>query len=213
MASAAMDSKGDIALGYSKSSGSIYPSIAYASRTPGMSPGTMGTENTLLTGLGAQTGPYSRWGDYTALRIDPSDDTTFWYTNEYYTQNSPFVWSTAIGSFAVGGGSPPPPPPPSPDFSVSVSPNPLMVNRGSSGVATVSVTAINGPSSVNLSVSGLPNRTSANFSTNPVTTPGTSSLTVSVGRKATPGTYGLMISGNNVSVPARTTTLSLTIIQ
>src|SRR5437763_1094512 len=71
MGSAAMDGAGNIAIGYSKSSSSIYPSIAITSRTPGMTAGTMGTETILQAGKGAQT-TYNRWGDYTALRIDPS---------------------------------------------------------------------------------------------------------------------------------------------
>ncbi len=89
MGSAAMDGAGNIALGYSQSSGSIYPSITFTGRTPTTPAGTMGAETVLQAGNGAQT-TYSRWGDYTSLRIDPSDDTTFWYTNEYYTSNSPF---------------------------------------------------------------------------------------------------------------------------
>src|SRR5205814_9028051 len=101
---------GNLAIGYSKSSGSVYPSIAVTSRTPAMPLGTMGTETILQAGAGAQT-TYSRWGDYTSLRIDPSDDTTFWYTNEYYSRNSVlfnFNWSTAIASFTIaasGGGT------------------------------------------------------------------------------------------------------------
>ena len=105
MGSAAMDGAGNIAIGYSKSSSSVYPSIAIASRTPAMPLGTMGTESILQAGAGAQT-TYNRWGDYTSLRIDPSDDTTFWYTNEYYSRNSVlfnYNWSTAIASFTAGG--------------------------------------------------------------------------------------------------------------
>ena len=198
MGSAAMDGAGNIAIGYSKSSSSVYPSIAFAGRTPGMALGTMGAENTLQAGAGAQT-TYNRWGDYTALRIDPSDDTTFWYTNEYYTRNSPFFnfnWSTAIASFTVGGSSS------SPDFSLSVSPNSLTVTRGSSGSTTVTVTAINSSSSVNLSVSGLPKGVSASFGTNPVTATtngATSKLTISTNHSASTGTFGLTVTGSNGS--------------
>ena len=144
-----MDGAGNIALGYSKSSGSIYPSIAFTSRTPSDTLNSMGAETILQAGGGAQT-TYSRWGDYTSLRIDPDDDATFWYTNEYYTHGGLFnyVWSTAIGSFTAAGGVVP-----SPDFGLSVAPNPLNVTRGSSGQATVSVTFINASSSVSLSVS------------------------------------------------------------
>jgi hypothetical protein len=155
----------------------------------------------LQAGKGAQT-TYSRWGDYTALRIDPDDDTTFWYTNEYYTQNSRlfnFNWATTIASFTIGGsggGN-------TPDFSLSTSPTSLTVRRGSNGSTTVTVTAINSSSSVNLSVSGLPRGASASFGTNPVTTTAggaSSNLTISAGHNASTGTFGLTIGGGNGSV-------------
>ena len=38
-------------------------------------------EVTLTAGLGSQTGSL-RWGNYSSLDIDPTDDCTFWYTNE-----------------------------------------------------------------------------------------------------------------------------------
>jgi hypothetical protein len=97
MGSMAMDRLGDIALGYSESSSRFYPEIAYTGRTPDMTLGAMGAEAILQAGRGSQIG-YTRWGDYTAMRIDPSDDCTFWYTNEYYTTTSS-SWSTAIGQF------------------------------------------------------------------------------------------------------------------
>ena len=198
MGSAAMDGAGNIALGYSESSSSTYPSIAFTSRTPGMSAGTMGAESILQAGKGAQT-TYSRWGDYTSLRIDPSDDSTFWYTNEYYTANRPFlnyVWSTAIGSFTAGGGGGGS----TADFSLSTAPTSITVTRGGSGASTtVTVTAVNGSSSVNLSVSGLPRATSASFSTNPVTATGTSILTIKASRNASKGTAVVTISGSNGS--------------
>jgi hypothetical protein len=157
----------------------------------------MGAETILKAGAGAQT-TYSRWGDYSALRIDPDDDTTFWYTNEYYSRNSLFFnfnWSTVIASFKIGadGGGV------TPNFSLSTVPTSLTVKRGSNGSTTVTVTAINGSSSVNLSVSGLPKGTSASFSPNPVTATATSTLKVTANRSASTGTFGLTISGNNGS--------------
>ncbi len=57
----------------------------------------------MINGTGVQTGFGSRWGDYTAMNIDPGDDCTFWMTNEYYTAESqaenPFGWLTRIGKF------------------------------------------------------------------------------------------------------------------
>jgi hypothetical protein len=208
MGSAAMDGAGNIAIGYSKSSGSVYPSIAFASRTPVMPLGTMGTETILQAGAGAQT-TYNRWGDYTSLRIDPDNDATFWYTNEYYTKNSPFFnfnWSTAIASFTAGGSTS------APDFTISEAPTSLTVRRGSNAPTTVTVTAINGTNTVNLSVSGLPQRTSASFSPTAVTPTGTSTLTISANRNAPLGTYTLTINGSNGS-NSHNKTLSLTITQ
>jgi hypothetical protein len=208
MGSAAMDHAGNIAIGYSKSSGSVYPSIAIASRTPAMLPGTMGTETILLAGAGAQT-TYNRWGDYTSLRIDPSDDTTFWYTNEYYSKNSPFFnfnWSTAIASFTAGASTT------APDFSITETPTSLTIKRGSSASTSVTVTASNGSSSVNLSVSGLPKGVSASFSSNPVTATGSSTLKITANRNAATGIFGVTITGNNGSA-SHGIPLSLTITQ
>ena len=203
MGSAAMDGAGNIAVGYSLSSGNIYPAIAFAARTPDLPAGTMGAEKILQSGAGAQT-TYSRWGDYTSLRIDPSDDTTFWYTNEYYSRNSRlfnYLWSTAISSFTVGGGS-------SSDFSLAAAPNPLTVPRGGSNATTITVSGSGSP--VTLSVSGLPRATSASFSSNPVTPTGSSQLTISTSRGASSGTYSIQITGNN-GTTSHATALTLTI--
>jgi hypothetical protein len=56
-------------------------------------------ENIITTGTGSQTGGLSRWGDYTAMTIDPGDDCTFFYTNEYLKASGSFNWSTRIASF------------------------------------------------------------------------------------------------------------------
>jgi hypothetical protein len=57
----------------------------------------------MKAGGGSQTatGPGQRWGDYSAMSIDPVDGCTFWYTNEYYAVTSARNWSTAIGTFKV----------------------------------------------------------------------------------------------------------------
>jgi hypothetical protein len=103
MGSAAMDQAGDIAVGYSVSSSSMQPAIRYTGRAPGDPAGTMGTEVSLLEGNGSQTSGLSRWGNYTAMRIDPIDDCTFWYANEYLEGNRPYNWSTFVGSFKFPG--------------------------------------------------------------------------------------------------------------
>jgi len=100
MGSIAMDKVGDIALGYSASSSSSAPSIRYTGRVPTDTLGNMGGEVSLFAGTGSQTGSnLSRWGDYSAMTLDPGDDCTFWFTTEYIPSNGAFNWSTRIGSF------------------------------------------------------------------------------------------------------------------
>jgi len=99
MGSIAMDKMGDIAVGYSASNGSAFPSVRYTGRVPGDPLGTLEGEIILKAGGGSQTGSLHRWGDYSAMAIDPSNDCTFWYTNEYLKSSGSFNWSTWIGSF------------------------------------------------------------------------------------------------------------------
>ncbi len=99
MGSIATDQSGDIALGFSASSSSIFPSIRYAGR---LFTDTLSTlpqaEITMTVGSGAQTGS-SRWGDYSMLGVDPQDGCTFWYTQEYNGPTASRPWKTRIGSF------------------------------------------------------------------------------------------------------------------
>lgn len=98
MGSIAADQDGNIAVGYSVSSSTMYPAIRYAGQRYGEFLGQLTqTETTLIQGTGSQTG-YSRWGDYSAMTVDPNDDCTFWYTQEYYATTGT-NWQTRIGSF------------------------------------------------------------------------------------------------------------------
>jgi hypothetical protein len=99
MGSIAMDKNGDIALGYSASSSSVFPSVRYTGRVPTDAAGTMESENTVFSGTASQTGSLHRWGDYSAMTVDPADDCTFWYTNEYLPATGSFNWSTRITNF------------------------------------------------------------------------------------------------------------------
>jgi hypothetical protein len=102
MGSAAMNASGTIALGYSVSSSSTYPSIRYAGRLSTDPLGVLSQgETTLIAGSGSQTSTLYRWGDYSTLSLDPGDDCTFWYTNEYLTTTGTAPWRTRIGSFQV----------------------------------------------------------------------------------------------------------------
>jgi hypothetical protein len=109
MGSVAQDKKGNMALGYSVVNGTtVYPGIRYTGRLAGDALGQMTLgEGVVINGSGVQTTTNSRWGDYTSLNIDPVNDCTFWYVNEYYTAagqaSSPAGWQTRIASFKLPG--------------------------------------------------------------------------------------------------------------
>jgi hypothetical protein len=81
MGSAAMDSAGDIALGYSASGSILYPSLRYTGRTPADPASTMDLEASSINGVGAPA-TYTRWSDYGSVSLDPGDDCTFWFVNQ-----------------------------------------------------------------------------------------------------------------------------------
>lgn len=114
MASIAMNGSGDIGIGYSVSGSSTYPSIRVAGQTAG-APGGLGVldiaETSVYEGSSSQTG-VTRWGDYSMMSVDPSDDATFWFTTEY--SGGGWNWETQIASFYF---TPPVPVPPVADFS------------------------------------------------------------------------------------------------
>ena len=104
MGSIAMDSAGNIALGFSLSSATTWPSIRYVTRDAADPLGVMGQEATIVSGAGAQLDSSGRWGDYSAMMVDPTDDCTFWYTQEYYSELEYVYgrnWRTRIASFKV----------------------------------------------------------------------------------------------------------------
>ncbi len=113
MGSVAMDHSGNMALGYSVVNGtSVYPGIVYTGRAAGDPLGTMRDENAIQAGSGVQSN-YARWGDYSAMSVDPTNDCTFWYTNEYWAVTGNFNWHTRIASFTFPGcGQAGPPPAP-----------------------------------------------------------------------------------------------------
>jgi hypothetical protein len=102
MGSVAMDGKGNLAIGFSASSKTIFPQIRYAGRLKGDPKNTLAQgEAHLFDGSGSQQGTGNRWGDYSDLTVDPVDDSTFWYAQEYYDSTSSFNWRTRIGSFRL----------------------------------------------------------------------------------------------------------------
>jgi hypothetical protein len=101
MGSIAMDTVGNIALGFSISSSTMYPSIRYTGRLNGDPLGIMTIgEKGIWNGSGSQSDPSGRWGDYSAMVADPTDISKFWYTQEYIIAGS---WKTRIASFSWAG--------------------------------------------------------------------------------------------------------------
>ena len=176
MASVAMDFSGDIAAGFSVSSSSIHPEIHYTGR---LSTDPLGTlpqgEASIIDGAGSQTTticfpfficPLTRWGDYTAMQVDPTDDCTFWYTNQYLTDSHTAHWRTRIGSFrfpSCGTGSGPG------DFSLQVAPGTASAPIGGSAAYSVcSAVTAGSPDPIQLGLGALPPGASGTFSRNPI---------------------------------------------
>jgi hypothetical protein len=106
MGSVAQDKKGDIAAGFSASGPNNYPSVRYTGRAAGDPLGQMTqAEQVGYTGTGPQTEAEGRWGDYSDLTVDPSDNCTFWYTQEYLGQDTLVIgtWRTRVVSFKFPG--------------------------------------------------------------------------------------------------------------
>jgi hypothetical protein len=99
LASAAMDQEGDIAIGYSVSSAYFAPGIRITGRLATDPLGTLEAEERVAAGSGAELSPDYRWGDYSSMAVDPSDDCTFWYTGEYLNSTGTNNWSTRVMAF------------------------------------------------------------------------------------------------------------------
>jgi hypothetical protein len=196
MGSIAQDQAGNMAMGYSVSSGSMSPTIRYSSRAPGDQAGLMGGETDLLSSVahGSQTS-YSRWGDYSSMAIDPTDDCTFWFTTEYQSKTGS-AWSTRIASFkfnSCGQAA-------TPDFSVGVMPPSQTVNQGGAAQYTVTISPVGSfTHTVNLSATGLP--PGASYGCSPTCSisngSGTSTMTVTTLASTPTGSYPFKVSATD----------------
>ncbi|MER3553229.1 MAG: hypothetical protein C4331_02440 [Meiothermus sp.] len=120
MAGVGINKLGEIGVGYSLSSNKVFPSIGFTYRTKSDPLGQLRQGQTMALGGNVQnpliryvipdpTKPeveqviINRWGDYSVMSVDPSDECTFWYTTEYMSAASDpkqrADWKTVIGSF------------------------------------------------------------------------------------------------------------------
>ncbi len=214
MPSIAEDEAGDIALGYSVSSGTMSPSISFTGRVPTDQIDTMESENSIVTGSGYQSGSSNRWGDYSDMSIDPTDDCTFWYTTEYTETSGSFNWSTRVASFKFPNCG-------TPGFSLSESPTSQTVTQGSTtGNYTITVSPVGGfTGNVTLSVTaGLQTGMTPTFTGDPVnittgTGSGSATLTLATTSSTPTGTYDLTVTGSgSTSSGTVTGTTTVTVV-
>lgn len=202
MGGIAMDSAGNILLGYNVSGSATFPGLRYTGRHSFDPPGTLAPEAVLVAG-GASNGS-NRYGDYSSMSVDPVDGCTFWFTGEYNTTSQ---WSTRIGALKFDACG-------LPDFTLSATPPTLDVCVPDDGEYLVQVGSVaDYDEAVTLSVSGNPTGTSVAFSTNPVTPPGTSTMTISGTGGAAPGSSTITITGTAIGPNVHTTDVALVLVE
>jgi hypothetical protein len=135
MGSIRLNGQGEIGLGYSISSSTVYPGIRYTGQSATAYATGTGVldlaEQTITTGAYSQS-TYERWGDYASISIDPTDDKTFWFTTEYIGAGN--ARKTRIASFQVGSA------PAGVDLlPLSPAANPVSVPDGQTTTASVTV--------------------------------------------------------------------------
>ena len=210
MGSVNIDSSGNIGLGYSVSSSTLNPKIRITGRTITDPVGTLRDEQDCTPATtGSQTfsgTDPSRWGDYSSMSVDPTDECTFYFTSEYHPVTSSGNWATRICSFKFPNCG-------MPDFDLS-SETPTRIEMcgttpGPDPSWRILAGTYNGfTSPVTLSVVGAPPGSTPSFSVNPISpTPGLSTLTLNGGHALASGEFAFAVQG--VSVPdARTLPLA-----
>ena len=206
MASIAMDGTGNIALGYNVSDDtSVFPGLRYIGRLVSDALDTMPRgEFTLVDGSGSNAS--NRYGDYSAMVVDPVDECTFWFTGEYNTGSQ---WSTRIGSFRFDACG-------EPGFFVSPDPavGGVCIESGPADfVSTIDVGSIADfvdPVTVGFDPA-LPSGFTADFSVDPVVPGNSTTLTLSVDETVAAGEYPLTVLGTATGADDRTAGLAITV--
>ena len=187
---------GDMAVGYTRTNGSMFPSIYITGREAGDPAGTVQAEVLVKAGeatyasFDGGAGSY-RWGDYTGMTIDP-DGLTFWYLNEFpsaSTTNAFTNWATYIASSRFAACEV------VPDFAISSDPINVAACVGTDPIYLVDLDSLVGfTDPVTLSASSLPAGVTAGFSPNPVNPPATATMTLDTAGGSA-GSYSIDIVG------------------
>ena len=104
-ASLAMDAQGNIGMGYTSMSGPTTPTTVYIGSyfTGRLSTDPLGVMTSAEEIIAAGNGkiPGTRYGDYSKIDVDPSDNASFWFIDEYYNSGRRGV----VGKFQVEAGT------------------------------------------------------------------------------------------------------------
>ncbi|TDR46614.1 hypothetical protein DFR29_103148 [Tahibacter aquaticus] len=203
MGGIAIDKGGNIGVGYNVGAAAINPRLMINGRSLNDPDGQLRDEQACTPATtGSQTGSFSgrgRWGDYTSMSVDPSDDCTFWFTGEFYPTTSTNQWSTRICSFKFSECG-------LPSFKlISETPRRLEVCGATPGPdpswSLLAGTVGGFNAAVTLTPSGVPAGTTPSFSANPIAvTPSASQFTLVGGRAAASGEYSVNVSGTGGAV-------------
>ena len=178
MGSIAQDQAQDFALGYGLSSTTQHPAIAWTGRLNSDALSSMGqAESVLDTGAASGVDDYgsgrTRFGDYSNMTVDPTDDCTFWYTAHAFKAKAFKGWDTYVAStkFANCGQN---------DFSLTVTPSPQSVAQNGTVDYTVTTASTAGSAeAIDLTVQDLPTGVTGSFNPASPVAGATSTLTLS----------------------------------
>ena len=111
-----VDKNGNMAIGFSLSASSLYCGAYYTGREASDPAGTVQSTEVYAAGTDYYIRTFgagvNRWGDYTSVALDPSDEETFWVFNQYaMTRGNPSSgeygqWATRFASFTFGTSGP-----------------------------------------------------------------------------------------------------------
>ncbi|MBI1733769.1 MAG: hypothetical protein HYR51_01220 [Candidatus Rokubacteria bacterium] len=98
-ASIAANSSHNVVVTYSASGSTLRPSVIYTGKLSGEAAMAAGTNNfqspaVLLNNLASGSTTVNRWGDYSAVTVDPTNSSLFWIVNETVVNTS--TWGSRI---------------------------------------------------------------------------------------------------------------------